>query len=203
MSVIQTIEELEAVYGTPREASLVKEVDFLSEGYRAFVEAAPFAVLATVGPEGLDCSPRGDGPGFLRIVDERTLVLPDRRGNNRVDSLRNVVRDPRVALLLMVPGSGSTLRINGQARVDTDPDLLASFEVAGKQPRSVLVIRIEAVYFQCSRAIMRAKLWDPSAQHDPKSLPSAGTMLAELTDGRVGGKAYDEAWPKRAKESLW
>ena len=203
MPTITTLEELATLYGTPVEAAIVKEVDRITPHYRAFIDAAPFAALATSGPEGLDCTPRGDVPGFLRVHDDRTLMLPDRRGNNRVDSLRNIIRDPRVALLFLIPGSGNTLRVNGRAHIATDPALLASFAMDGKAPRSVIVIAVEAVYFQCARAIVRSDLWNPEKHVDPKSLPSAGQILAALSDDRVGGEAYDRAWPGRAKQTLW
>jgi uncharacterized protein len=203
MSVIRSVEELEALYGQPAEPAVVKEVDRITPHYRQLIEASPFFVLATVGPEGLDCSPRGDRPGFVRIADERTLMLPDRRGNNRVDSLRNIVRDPRAALLFLIPGSGTTLRANGRARLETDPDLLASFAVEGKAPRSVIVFRIETIYFQCSRAVLRAGLWDVESRVAPESLPSPGRILAALTAERVGGEKYDREWPERARNSMW
>jgi PPOX class probable FMN-dependent enzyme len=139
MSVVETIEQLEAIYGYPNDASTVKVADRVTPSYRALMDSSPFATLATVGPEGVDCSPRGDLPGFVRIHDEKTLMMPDRRGNNRCDSLRNIVRDPRVALLFLIPGSGSTLRVNGRAHVSADPDLLASFKMDGKAPRTVIV----------------------------------------------------------------
>src|SRR5579871_5806980 len=142
MPIITTLEELEAIYGHPGETSTVKVTDRVTPQYRAFIDASPFAVLATSGPEGLDCSPRGDRPGFVRVPDDRTLWLPDRRGNNRVDSLRNVVRDPRVALLFLIPGSGTTLRVNGRARVSIDEALCTSFMMDGKAPRSVIVIAV-------------------------------------------------------------
>src|SRR5664279_4426382 len=145
---LTTIAELEALYGQPAEASTVKEVDRITPHYRAYIEASPFASLATSGPEGLDCSPRGDKPGFVRVHDEKTLMLPDRRGNNRIDSLRNIVRDPRVALLFLIPGSGSTLRVNARAQVSADADLLASFGIDGKAPRTVIVMTVEEIYFQ-------------------------------------------------------
>src|SRR6516162_2715191 len=129
MSVIATIEQLEAIYGFPGEASTVKVADRITPSYRTLIEKSPFAALATSGPEGLDCSPRGGVAGFIRIHDERTLMMPDRRGNNRVDSLRNIVRDPRVALLFLIPGSGTTLRVNGRAQLSRDAELLASFKV--------------------------------------------------------------------------
>ncbi len=171
--------------------------------YRALIEASPFAVLATSGPEGLDCSPRGDRPGFVRVHDERTLMLPDRRGNNRVDSLRNIVRDPRAALLFMIPGFGNTLRVNGSARLGTDPDLLASFAVDDKAPRSVVVITVAAIYFQCARAIVRSDLWNPAKHVERASLPSPGEILAALSENRVGGADYDRAWADRARKTLW
>jgi PPOX class probable FMN-dependent enzyme len=178
-------------------------VDWITPHYRRLIEASPFFVLATSGPEGLDCSPRGDLPGFMRIADERTLMFPDRRGNNRVDSLRNIVRDPRAALLFLIPGSGTTLRANGRAHLDTDPALLASFAVEGKAPRSVVVFRVESIYFQCARAVLRAGLWDPESRVPPESLPSPGRILAALSAERVGGNGYDREWPERARNSMW
>lgn len=203
MPIIGTLNELEAIYGQPGETATVKEVAHITPHYRAFIEAAPFVSLATSGPEGLDCSPRGDLPGFVRVHDEKTLMLPDRRGNNRVDSLRNIVRDPRVALLFMIPGSGNTLRVNGRAHISTEADLLASFVMEGKAPRSVAVIGVDAVYFQCSRAILRADLWNPEKHVDPAHLPTPGQILAGLTENRVGGETYDQEWPERARKSMW
>lgn len=203
MAILTTIAELEALYGKPVEAATVKEVDRITPHYRAYIEASPFATLATSGPEGLDCSPRGDRPGFVRVADEKTLMLPDRRGNNRIDSLRNIVRDPRTALLFLVPGVGNTLRVNGRGRISVEPALLASFAVDDKPPRSVLVIDVDAVYFQCARALVRSDLWNPARHVDARSLPSAGQILAALSQDRVGGEAYDREWPKRAANTMW
>ncbi|HYD05325.1 MAG TPA: pyridoxamine 5'-phosphate oxidase family protein [Reyranella sp.] len=203
MSKITTIAELETLYGTPVEAATVKEVDRLTPHYRAYIEAAPFAALATSGPEGLDCSPRGDRPGFVRIHDDKTLMLPDRRGNNRVDSLRNIVRNPQVALLFLIPGVTNTLRVNGRAHLSVEPQLLASFAIEDKPPRSVTVITVDSVYFQCGRALIRSELWDPARHVDPRSLPSAGQILAALSADRVGGEAYDREWPGRAAKTMW
>ena len=203
MSRITTTEELEAVYGLPPETSTLKEVNHITQHYRAYIEAAPFVALATSGPEGLDCSPRGDRPGFVRIRDSRTLMLPDRRGNNRIDSLRNIIRDPRVALLFLIPGSGNTLRVNGRAHISVDAALLGSFAVEGKAPRSVIVLETDAVYFQCARALVRSDLWN-SARHEAASgLPSAGRILADMSADRIGGKAYDDEWPERARKTMW
>jgi PPOX class probable FMN-dependent enzyme len=203
MARIESVSQLEALYGEPVEAATVKEVAHLTPHYRAYIEASPYAVLATSGPEGLDCSPRGDRPGFVRIHDDRTLMLPDRRGNNRVDSLRNVVRDPRVALLFMIPGFANTLRVNGRAHLSVEPGLLQSFAVEDKAPRSVMVIEVASVYFQCGRALVRSDLWNPARHVDPKSLPSAGQILAALSQDRVGGEPYDREWPGRAAKTLW
>ena len=203
MHRIATIAALEALYGVPLEASTAKEVDHVTPQYRALIEASPFAMLATSGPEGLDCSPRGDMRGFVRVDGPRTLAMPDRRGNNRIDSLRNIVRDPRVALLFLIPGSGTTLRVNGRAHVSAEPGLLASFAVDGKAPRTAIVIEVDAVYFQCARAIVRSDLWNPARHVAKGDLPTPGEILAALTAGRVGGNAYDDAWAGRAKETLW
>src|SRR6516165_9126994 len=161
MSIVTTIDELEAIYGFPGETSTAKVADRVTPSYRALIERSPFAVLATCGPEGLDCSPRGDVAVFVRIHDEKTLMMPDRHGNNRIDSLRNIVRDPRIALLFLIPGSGNTLRVNGCAHLSRDAELLASFKVNEKAPRSVIVMTVEAMYFQCARAIVRSDIWNP------------------------------------------
>ncbi len=201
--LITTVAELEALYGEINQGSLLKETDRVIPEYRAFIEAAPFAALATRGPEGHDCSPRGDGPGFVRVQDEKTLLLPDRRGNNRIDSLRNIVRDPGVALLFLIPGIGETLRVNGRAAISVDPDLLEGFSVDGRAPKSVIMITVEAVYFQCARAILRSQLWNPDRHVARASLPSAGQMLAALTKNQLGGETYDMALPERQRTTLY
>jgi PPOX class probable FMN-dependent enzyme len=204
MSVIDSLEALEAVYDiAPVAASLVKVATQITAHYQALIEASPFVALATIGPEGLDCSPRGDRPGFVRVADPQTLILPDRRGNNRIDSLRNVVRDPRVALLFLIPGSGTTFRVNGRAVISADPALLDSFAIDGKAPRTAMVITVEEAYFQCARAIVRSGLWKAESQVDPRTLPSPGAMLAAVTAGEVGGEAYDRDWPERAAKTMW
>ncbi|WP_372398157.1 pyridoxamine 5'-phosphate oxidase family protein [Azospirillum sp. HJ39] len=194
---------LEALYGQPAAPSLAKEVPALTPGYRALIEASPFLILATSGPGGLDASPRGDGPGFVRVADERTLLIPDRRGNNRIDSLRNILADPRVGLLFLVPGMNETLRVNGRATIDADRDLCDSFAVDGKAPRSVLVVAVETVFFQCARALLRSRLWDPAAQVPRAALPSVGTLLAEASAGREGGEAYERSLAERIPKTLY
>jgi len=203
MSIIATIAELEAIYGQPNDASTVKVADRITPHYRVLIDKSPFVALATGGPEGLDCSPRGDRGSVVRIHDDRTLMIPDRRGNNRIDSLRNIVRDPRIALLFLIPGSGSTLRANGRAVLSVDPQLLASFRIDGKAPRTVIVMTLDEIYFQCARAIVRSDLWNPERRVDPAELPTPGRILAAMSENAVGGEAYDKAWPERAAQSLW
>ncbi len=194
--LIRDLDALAQLYGAPNPNSIAKEAPLITAHYRQFIEAAPFMALATYGPEGMDCSPRGDGPGFVRVADEKTLLIPDRRGNNRIDSLRNILREPMVGLLFLIPGVGETFRVNGRAQVSVDPVLLASFAVDGKEPKSVIVVSVESVYFQCSRAILRSKLWDPSLHVDRKSLPSTGSILAGLSQ-QIDGEAYDRELPGR------
>ena len=201
MGILTTLQELEAIYGSPGEASIVKEVDAIIPHYRRLIEASPFAILATAGPEGLDCSPRGDLPGFVRVHDEKTLLLPDRRGNNRVDSLQNIIRDPRVALLFLIPGSGTTLRVNGRALLTTDAPLLQSFAIENQLPSTVMIVHVDAAYFQCARAIIRSKLWETAEER--RDLPSPGEILAHLSQERVGGEEYDKNWEQRARSTLW
>jgi PPOX class probable FMN-dependent enzyme len=200
---VTTLEALEALYDKPYGPAIVKEIDRINPHYRKFIEAAPFFALATSGPDGLDCSPRGDAPGFVRVADEKTLLIPDRRGNNRLDSLRNIVSDPRVALLFLIPGVGETIRVIGRASISTDPALTETFIVNGKAPRSVIVVAVERVFFQCTKAIVRSKLWDSARHVDRKSLPSAGTILADISGGKIGGPDHDRAQPQRIKETLY
>ena len=173
--LITTIEDLEKVYGgdvyPPAKA---KETDRITLAYRKLIEASPFFALASNGPGGLDCSPRGDPAGFVRVADEKTLLVPDRRGNNRIDTLRNLVHDPRVALLFLIPGCSETLRVMGRAAISVDPALTQQFVMEGKAPRSVLVVAVEAVFFQCAKAIVRSKLWDASRHVDRKTLADRG-----------------------------
>jgi len=201
--LVTTMAQLEALYGEKLPASVIKEIDRINDSYRRLIEAAPFVAVATSGPEGLDCSPKGDAPGFVRILDDRTLAIPDRPGNNRIDGFRNIVRDPRVALLFLIPGVGETLRVIGRAAISLDPELMKSFAVNGKLPRCVLVVHIESVYFHCSKAIVRSKLWDEATKIDRKSLPSTGTIIAELSKGRLGGETYDREAPERIKAQLY
>lgn len=202
MTIITSVEELNELYGGAGEAATAKVTSALTPLYRLMIEASPFMALATVGPEGLDCSPRGDLGGIVRVEDDKTLLLPDWRGNNRVDSLANIVRDPRIALMFLIPGSNTTMRLNGRAVVSIEESLLASFEMDGKHPRSVVVITIDEVYFQCARAVMRAELWNSERFVDPASLPTPG-MLLKAAKGDFDQETYDREWPVRAAKSMW
>jgi len=194
---------LEALYGTPSAGAIAKEIDHVHPHYASMIAASPFMVLATSGPGGMDASPRGDAPGFVVVADPHTLLIPDRRGNNRADSLRNIIHDPRVALLFLIPGCGETLRVNGHASICTAPELLERFEFRGTLPRSVIVVQVERVYFQCPKAIVRSDLWNPAKHIERKSLPSTGAILADITSGRVGGEEYDRAYPERLRATLY
>ncbi|MFN3658373.1 MAG: pyridoxamine 5'-phosphate oxidase family protein [Pseudolabrys sp.] len=200
---ITSIEQLEALYGHPSGPAVAKEIDYIAPSYRKLIEAAPFVAIATAGPEGVDCSPKGDAPGFVRILDERTLALPDRPGNNRIDGFRNILRNPYIALLFLIPGVGETLRVNGRAEISVEPELMQSFAVNGKLPRSVMIVHIERIFFHCSKAIVRSKLWDDATRIDRKSLPSTGSIIAEVSQGRLGGEEYDRAAPERIKAQLY
>jgi uncharacterized protein len=201
--LVTTMEQLEALYDKPFGPSMVKEIDHVNAHYRAFIEAAPFFALATSGSDGLDCSPRGDPPGFVRVADEKTLLIPDRRGNNRIDSLRNLLHDPRISLMFLIPGCSEVIRINGRAAISIDPELCRSFVFNDKTPRSVIVVTVERVYYQCAKAIVRSKLWDPATQVDRKTLPTPGTILAGITKGAMGGPEHDRTAPERLKATIY
>ncbi|RYY77309.1 MAG: pyridoxamine 5'-phosphate oxidase family protein [Gammaproteobacteria bacterium] len=199
---ITTISQLTSIYDTPGEASIKKEIPYLHPHYQAIINASPFAVLATRGLGGLDASPRGDAAGFVHIEDDKTLIMPDRRGNNRLDSLRNIIHDPQIALLFLVPGLGETLRVNGRASISTDPELLNQFIVNGKLPKTVLLIQVETVFFQCSRAIHRSGLWSDKKDR-MVSIPTPGRILADLSNSTIDGDKYDRELPARIKETLY
>ena len=203
MSTIRTVAELEALYDLPVPTSITKEIDHLTDLHRAYVEASPFVLVPTSGPGGLDCSPRGDPPGFVRVADERTLLMPDRRGNNRLDSLRNLVVDPRIGLLFLIPGVGVTLRVNGTAEPSTDLELRQSFAVGDKLPTVVVVVTTTAVYTQCPKALIRSQLWDATRHRDASELPTVGEIMEAITLGALDGKAYDDAYPERLRQTIY
>jgi PPOX class probable FMN-dependent enzyme len=200
---VTTLDQLEALFGEVNQASRKKEVGYLHPLYQAWIAASPFALLATAGPTGLDVSPRGDPPGFVAVEDVHTLLLPERRGNNRIDSLRNIVLDPRVALLFLIPGVGETLRVNGRASITTAPDVLARFVIDGKLPKCVVAVAVDSVFFQCARAIQRSKLWQPLAADVRSAVPTAGAILAALTEGGIDGGEYDRTLPSRQRSTLY
>lgn len=201
MDWITTLDDLHSHYGQPGEAATVKVTDHLTPAYRAWIDRSRFCILTTVGPEGTDGSPRGDEGPVVTALDPRTLALPDWHGNNRIDSLRNILRDGRVSLMFLVPGALNALRVNGTARLTADDALRARFMRDGKQPRTVIVIRIAEVYSQCARALIRSGLWTSGDQSG--GLPTVGDMLREITEGRIDGKAYDAEWPGRAALTMW
>ncbi|CAM3113558.1 hypothetical protein SAMN04490207_5374 [Pseudomonas gessardii] len=201
--MLSTLEQLETLYGLPHERALRKEIAFLNEDYQAMVKASPLVIVSSAGADGLDGSPRGDVPGFVRILDERTLAIPDRPGNNRLDTLRNLLVDPRVALLFIIPGIGETLRVNGRAQISIEPELLQSFAVNGKPARSVIVVQVQAAYFHCSKAFVRSDCWNPDKHVERSTLPSAGAFHRRLNDGQFDAEAYDREMPQRVKDSLY
>jgi uncharacterized protein len=200
---IETTEQLEAIYGEPVGLAIDKEIDYISEHYRQFIEKSPFVIVASSGPEGLDCSPRGDPPGFVRVEDSKTVLIPDRRGNNRIDTLRNFVRDPRVSLLFLVPGVGETLRINGHASLTVDPELCESFAMQGKLPRSIIRVTAHRVYFQCQKALARSRLWKEDSKVERSELPTAGDILKALSKEGFDGEQYDRNYPERQKQTIY
>ena len=201
--LIKNEADLDALYGESSPAAIRKEVDYIHPHYRAMIEASPFMVLATVGPEGLDASPRGDPAGFVHVLDDKTLLIPDRRGNNRIDSLRNIVRDDRVALLFLIPGVGETLRVNGRAAISVAPELVGRFPFRDTLPRSVIVVTAESVYFQCPKALVRSELWNPDKHISRRALPSTGRILEDVTTGMIDGAQYDRDYPERLRTTIY
>jgi PPOX class probable FMN-dependent enzyme len=200
---IADVATLENLYGFASGPAVEKEVDHIHPHYRALIAASPFVVLATCGPDGLDVSPRGDPAGFVAVEDEKTLLIPDRRGNNRVDSMRNIIANPQVALLFLIPGVGETLRVMGRAHISTAPELIERFMMGDRPPRSVIVVQVDTVFFQCSKAIVRSKLWDAGRHIERKSLPSTGTILAALSESRIAADDYDKGLAERLRTSLY
>lgn len=202
MNFIQTPEQLHALFGPPSVNALRKETDYLHPIYRKWIEASGFAVLATSGPTGLDTSPRGDPVPLARIIDEKTLVLPERRGNNRIDSLRNILVNPQISLIFLVPGVDETLRVNGHARITADTELMNSLAIDGKAPACALWIQVDQVFFQCGKSMMRSGLWQPRPAETPQP-PSAGDILAALSGGDIDSKQYDLEKPQRLRDAMY
>jgi PPOX class probable FMN-dependent enzyme len=203
MSYLNAATQLDALFGAPAETSLRKEAKHLHPVYRDWIARSPFAVLATQGPDGMDTSPRGDPAPLVRMPDDHTVLLPERRGNNRVDSLRNILADPRVSLIFFVPGINETVRVNGTARLNVDPALLASFTLQDQAPKCVIEVAVQAVFFQCAKALVRSRLWAAGQPAERPPVPTAGQMLAALTQGGIDGVAYDQALPARQVSTLY
>jgi len=200
MNKIESIAELESLYGEAVPGALTKVQSQLTPLYRQWIETSRFLVLTTVGPEGTDSSPRSDDGSVARVVDNNTLWIPDWRGNNRMDSLRNIVRDGRVSLMFMVPGCNNVVRINGKASLTNEPDIIATCEKNGKLPRTVMEVGINEVYFQCAKALMRSRLW--SAGNESTSVPTAGQFLKEV-DAQIDAEKYDAGYGEYAMERMW
>ena len=200
MGKVTDVAQLEALYGAPAKATMTKVVDHVTPLYAKWIAASRLCILSTVGPDGTDGSPRGDDGCVVCIADPKTVLIPDWRGNNRMDSLRNIVTDGRVSLLFLVRGSNTCVRINGRAEVHVDDKLRAGFDDKGRLPRSVIVISVAEVYSQCARALMRAQTWDGTAP--ATDLPSVGDFLREV-DAGFDGADYDATWPDRASKTLW
>jgi uncharacterized protein len=206
MTKISSLTELEALYGPPVERALWKEIEYLNEHYQQFIEASPFLIMATYGEKGLDCSPRGDPAGFVRVVDKNTILIPDRKGNNRIDSLRNIVENPKIGLIFLVPNVGETVRVSGTAEIIADPELCDTFIINGRSPRSVISVTVEKAYFQCQKAIARSKLWDPNGYVERSSLPTAGQMAKYFTNKKqieFDAEEYDRNYPEHMKKTIY
>lgn len=201
MEYIDNIEELDALYGEPGAVSLRKVVPALTPLYRQWIETSRFCVMSTVGPDGTDGSPRGDNGPVVQILDAQTLAMPDWRGNNRLDTLRNIVTDGKISLMFFVPGSNNVVRINGQAQLTADAGMRAEFDKNGRQPATVIIISIAEVYSQCARALLRANIWDGA--DDSANLATIGQIMSEITNGEEGGAPYDAAWADRAAKTMW
>ena len=203
MKYVTSLPELEAMFDAPAEASVRKEVAVIHPVYRAWIEASPFVVLATAGRSGLDVSPRGDPAPVVMVKDEKTILLPERRGNNRIDGLRNLIETPQVAMIFFVPGVRETVRVNGIAKICVEPSVLALFSKQGALPKCIIEVSVQTVFFQCARALLRSSLWTEEQVASRKKVPTAGEMLAALTQGAVGGKPYDDALPGRQAGTLY
>ncbi len=200
MEFLDSIDALEALYGPASIGSQRKVAQHLTPSYHRWIEASRFCIISTVGDSGTDGSPRGDDGPVVRVLDPVTLAIPDWRGNNRLDSLRNIVADGRISLIFLVPGSQIMVRVNGQAKLTADADLRGSFARGNTLPATVIVVRLVEVYAQCSRAVMRSGIW---TRNDAEGLPTLGDILADVTAGELGGGDFDADWEKRSLAALW
>lgn len=200
MEKIASIDALTALYDDTVPGAITKVQNHLTPKYRQWIETSRFTVLTTVGPEGTDASPRGDDGPVVKVADAKTLLLPDWRGNNRLDSLSNIVVDGRVSLMFMIPGSNNVVRVNGSAVLTADSEVTAEFARGSTLPRTVIVVAIREVYFQCAKALMRSRLW--SATEKPAGVPTAGQFLKEVEEG-FDSEAYDDGYADYAKDRMW
>lgn len=206
MQKVTSVSELDAVYGKPVDRALWKEINHINEHYRQFIEASPFLILATYGENGVDCSPRGDPPGFVRLVGDKQLLLPDRRGNNRLDSLRNIVHNPQVGLIFLVPNAGEAIRVSGEAEILLDEELCASFTMNGKPASSVLSVTVHKAYYQCQKAIARSGLWKQESHIERSQLPTAGQISKHFADSQnveFDAEAYDSGYAEHMKKTMY
>ena len=202
-SSVTSIEMLATLYQPPAERVIKKAIDHVDALGRAFIAASPFLVMATSGAEGLDCSPKGDAPGFVQVSEDgKTVMIPDRPGNNRIDGLKNIVEDPRIALIFLVPGANETYRVNGRARISTDPALKRRFAVGGKEPRTVTVVAVEQAFQHCPKALIRSNLWKAGSGERPKNVPTLGNFAAK-NNPTTDPAAFDAEYAKRAVEELY
>ena len=201
---VETLDDLAAIYQAPKEYALTKETDYITDPGRAFIEAAPFVIMATSTADGIDCSPKGDAPGFIKILDERTLLIPDRPGNNRIDGMKNLIDNPKIGLIFMVPGADETYRVNGTVTISTDPDLMARCEANGKPPRTVIVVTVEEAFNHCSKAFARSKLWSAGKQGRPEGVPTGGAFAAYRDGGDADyASRHDQDYAKRMPGELY
>jgi PPOX class probable FMN-dependent enzyme len=175
---ITSKEQLRDLYSQPLELAIKKQLDCLDELSEKFISLSPFAIISTAGKNGLlDASPRGEAAGFIKVLDKHTIAIPDRPGNNRLDSLTNIIENPKIGMLLLIPGFKECLRINGSAKIVTNNDLLKKFYHNGKLPKSLILVSIQEVYFHCAKAITRAKIWDSRSHVSRDKMPSLGRIL--------------------------
>ena len=201
---IHTTEQLDKIYGDVSAGATGKETDYVTAPGRAFIAASPFLILATASQTGIDCSPKGDAPGFAQLLDDRTILIPDRPGNNRIDGMKNIIANPKIGIIFMIPGANDTYRVNGSARISVDPELLARFEVRGKPPRAVMVVSVEEAFNHCPKAFVRAKLWQSGGDGRPENAPTLGSFAA-FRDGADEAYAakYDVEYAERMPKQLY
>jgi PPOX class probable FMN-dependent enzyme len=200
---VTTLEDLAAIYKQPIDRLTKKEIDYVDAMGRAFIAASPFVVLATGSREGLDCSPKGDRPGFVQVEDEgRSLLIPDRPGNNRIDGLKNLIEDKRIGLIFLVPGANETFRVNGRARISSDPDLKRRFAVNGKEPRTVIIVEVEQAFQHCPKALVRSDLWKAREGSRPEGVPTLGDFAAARNPG-IDSSVFDAEYAKRIAKELY